>query len=83
MENKVFQSIFVNIRNRLTVRHVTRCGRGELIDQAAATAAAGRSTIQVRGGARSFETPILDPATQMIHVLHRCRDCGRIRWPET
>jgi hypothetical protein len=42
------QSIFVNLRNDSSVRHVTEAGRGELSDQAAATAAAAVRTDKVR-----------------------------------
>jgi hypothetical protein len=34
------------------------------------------------GGASFFETPISDPKTMLTYNLHRCRDCGQIRWPD-
>jgi hypothetical protein len=34
------------------------------------------------GGTRIFDSPISDPATRLTYHLHRCRDCGHIRWPE-
>jgi hypothetical protein len=34
------------------------------------------------GGVSFFEAPIADSKTGLTYQLHRCRECGHIRWPE-